>query len=58
MNLKEKSPLKLEILKDIRSCFGFSFGSVEEQLSHFKLNNLIVNYANALEEDEKNENKN
>ncbi len=58
MDWKEREELKLEILKDIRSCFGFSFGAMEEQLNHFKLNNLIVKYQIALEELEKNENKN
>lgn len=58
MNYKEKIQLKLEILQDIRSCFSFSFGSVEQQLDNFKLNNLIVKYMNDLKEDEENESKN
>ena len=58
MDLREETQLKLEILQDIRNCFGFSFGAVEEQLSSFKLNNLIVKYATALQEIENNENKN
>lgn len=55
MNYKEKTQLKLEILQDIRSCFSFSFGSIEQQLDNFKLNNLIVKYMNDLKEDEENE---
>ena len=57
MDLKEKTQLKLEILQDIRSCFSFSFGALEDNLNHFKLNNLIEKYQIALKETEKYENK-
>ena len=58
MNLKEKTELKIEILQDIRSCFGFSLGALEDNLNHFKLNNLIEKYQIALKEIKKYENKN
>ena len=57
MDLKEKTQLKLEILQDIRSCFSFNLGALEDNLNNFKLNNSIERYQTALKEIEKYENK-
>lgn len=58
MDLEEELKLRLNILRDIRSCFGFSFGATERQLEYFKLNNLIIKYENWLEEIQNYETKN
>lgn len=56
MNYKEKIELKLEILRDIYSCFHFNFVTMNDNIDMKDLANLINKYENQLEGIKSNEN--
>lgn len=51
MNKKEKLELKIEILEDLRECFGFNWGAVDYSLQKRKIEDLYQKYCIEYEEE-------
>ena len=51
MDDKEKIKLKIEILNDIKNCFSFDFGALDETLNKIKIQKMLKKYEEEIDED-------
>ena len=50
MDDKEKIKLKIEILNDIKNCFSFDFGVLDETLNKTKIQKMLNKYKGEINE--------
>lgn len=50
MDNKGKTKLKIEILNDIKNCFSFDFGVLDETLNKIKIQKMLNKYEEEIDE--------